>query len=717
MSMELLAPAGDIKILKSAFAAGADAVYFGGDAFGARVAAAFSREDGAAAIEYAHARGKKVYLTVNTLLKNTEMERGLYDFLEYYDSLFVDGIIVQDFGVFDFCRRFFPNLPLHASTQMNITSEYGARFMMEHGACRIVPARELSISEIASIHEALPDLEIEAFLHGALCVCYSGQCLMSSFIGARSGNRGACAQPCRKRYSAISPDGKKLGEFGYYLSPKDLCGLYALPRLFEAGVCSYKIEGRLKSESYVAGVVSVYREYFDRLSDGGIETFRVDEEDYRRLLSYGSRGGSTDKYFDMRNDLSMIDPSTGAFRQETTAVDVTEKKRVVSAVLSIYEGEPIYMNLTLGTLTVSVEGEVAEPAKSRPTTEEEIREKLLKTGGEVFDFSDVRIEIEGSPFVAMKHIKELRRRSFEILNGMLLKEYSHREKRPYEKVRLPDAPTPKKPEGLYVSVMTRDQLSAVTASDACAGIMVGEELLSVASDTPDCPELYFRLPDILRRDDFSRISRILDRYGERISGVVANSYDALGFLEAMDYPKQDVFFGERLYSYSDRTVMAFMDAGYKNLHIPLELNEGELSHRYNANCTMDIYGLTPVMIMANCMSKRFLGCDRDGGDASSHGKKPYTRIDLTDERGAAFPVVNHCASCTSYVYNSLPMSLLSDADKVHDLHPARYLISFVFESADEVSALLDIYKENYLHGGAAKPAIQTTRLHFRRGLK
>ncbi len=705
MSMELLAPAGDLKILKSAFAAGADAVYFGGDCFGARVSAAFSETDALTAIEYAHARGKKVYLTVNTLLKNVEMERKLYDFLSVYNRAFVDGIIIQDFGIFSFCRKFFPNLPLHASTQMNIASEYGARFMMEHGATRIVPARELSIEEIAAIHKSLPDLEIEAFLHGALCVCYSGQCLMSSVIGGRSGNRGACAQPCRKKYKALDEGGKVLGEEGYYLSPKDLCGLYALPDLYDAGVISYKIEGRLKNEAYVAGVVSVYRKYFDMIEDHGTTDYSVDEADRKRLLSYGSRGGSTDKYYYLRNDTSMIDPKVGAFRQENDHIDITERKRQVDVKLSVIAGEELSMNVTFGTSTISVTGPIVEAAKNRSTTEDEIREKLIKTGEEAFDIGDLEIEIEGDPFVPMKHVKELRRSAFDTINKLLNKEYFHREVNPYSPVELPDLKRPSAKK-LFVSVENISQLEEVKKHDIIDGIYLPERLLHESS-LDDDHEFYFRLPTVIRKDDHNRLKKLIDTFKNRLSGIVANSYDALGLLSEIKYLSEKVLFGERLYAFSDRTVAAFYKAGFSHPALPLELNEKELSHRFNHNGTMEIYGRTPVMVMANCPAKRFYGCK----------KKPFCRIDLTDERGAVFPVVNHCDSCTNYVYNSLPMSLLKDRENVEVLYPANYLISFVFESEKEVADVLFIYRQNYINGKDMDLKEKTTRGHFKRGVK
>ena len=706
--MELLAPAGDLKILKTAIAAGADAVYFGGDNFGARVSAAFSEADGLAAIDYAHTRGKKVYLTVNTLLKNVEMERSLYDFLAMYNKNHVDGIIVQDFGVLSFCRKFFPNLPLHASTQLNIASKYGAEFIQKNGACRIVPARELSLKEISAIHEALPDLEIEVFLHGALCVCYSGQCLMSSFIGGRSGNRGACAQPCRKKYTPTDEKGNRIGEAGYYLSPKDLCGLYALPKLYEAGVDSCKIEGRLKNEAYVAGVVSVYREYFDRLFSEGTKDYRVDEADHERLLSYGNRGGSTDKYFYLRNDTSMVDPKVGSFVQSRHEVSFSDKKRKVGAILSVYVGEPLSMNVTYGSVTVSVEGEVVEAAKKAGTTEAEIKEKITKTGEEAFDFSDLRVEMDEGAFVPMKHIKDIRRRAFSVMEDMLKKEYSIRLQNSYTPVEdFPMGKRSRKP--LYVSVENEAQLMAVHKSNLPEIIYIPPHMAG-SIKRQEGYAYYLKLPVVIRDGDDKRLIDMIPDF----DGVAADSYDALGLLEKIDYPKERIHFMERLYSYSDRTVRAFMDAGYEDQFVPLELSQKELLHRYNNMSSMLIYGQTVVMVMANCPAKRFYGC---GSEASkSMGKRPYTRIDLIDEKNAAFPVVNNCGFCTNYVYNSLPMSLLNDADEVKKLDVGAYLMEFVFEEPGELEEILSLYESNYLNGGKKDLKKNTTRLHFKRGV-
>ena len=255
--VELLSPAGDMEGFYGAIHAGADAVYLSGKQFGARAYADnFSEEEILEAIRYAHLFGRKVYLTVNTLVKEFEMDK-LFLFLKPLYEAGLDAVIVQDFGVLHFIRENFPHLDIHASTQMTITGKLGCEVLLEQGASRVVPARELSLSEIAEIKKTVP-VELECFIHGAMCYCYSGQCLFSSFLGERSGNRGRCAQPCRLPYGI---DGKN--EL-YPLSLKDMNTLEYIPQLIEAGIDSFKIEGRMKKPEYTAGITSVYRKYIDQ---------------------------------------------------------------------------------------------------------------------------------------------------------------------------------------------------------------------------------------------------------------------------------------------------------------------------------------------------------------------------------------------------------------------------------------------------------------------
>ena len=293
--LELLAPAGSYDIFRAVLNAGADAVYVGGGQFGARAYANnFSEEELLRAIDEAHIHGKQLYLTVNTLLKEEELEAQLYDYLRPYYEQGLDAVIVQDMGAFQFIREYFPKMDIHTSTQMTICNRYGAEMMKELGATRVVTAREMSFAEIKDIADHV-DIEIESFVHGALCYCYSGQCLLSSMLGGRSGNRGRCAQPCRLPYAVLDEKHREYKKDAYVLSLKDMCGIKDLRGLADAGVYSLKIEGRMKQIPYAAGVVSYYRKYIDLFLSG--QETQISEEDYRAVLALGNRCGFTDGYY------------------------------------------------------------------------------------------------------------------------------------------------------------------------------------------------------------------------------------------------------------------------------------------------------------------------------------------------------------------------------------------------------------------------------------
>lgn len=308
---ELLAPAGSFEHLKAAVAAGADAIYMGGEKFGARAYAHnFSREDMIEALQFAHFHERKLYLTVNTLMKEKELFEQLGDFLFPYYENGLDGVIVQDIGAVRFIRENFPGLEIHGSTQMTVTDFRGAVAAKRMGMTRVVPARELSLAEIKRIKEET-GLEVEVFVHGALCYCYSGQCLLSSIYGGRSGNRGRCAQPCRLPYTLLNEDGTILNPSKYakyLLSPKDLCSLSMLPSLMEIPVDSLKIEGRMKNVEYVAGVTAIYRKYLDKISENWERRaqFQPEEADVHALEELYCRGSFTKGYWDKHNGQDMM---------------------------------------------------------------------------------------------------------------------------------------------------------------------------------------------------------------------------------------------------------------------------------------------------------------------------------------------------------------------------------------------------------------------------
>ena len=312
--VEILAPAGSMECLKAAITAGADAVYTGGALFGARAYAHnLTEEELLEAIDYVHLHGRRLYLTVNTLIKDREMEKQMYDYLLPYYRQGLDAVIVQDIGLFRFIRKHFPDLPIHASTQMTLTGVDGAKFLEKEGAQRIVTSRELSMAEVKKIADET-ELEIESFVHGALCYCYSGQCLFSSFIGGRSGNRGQCAQPCRLLYQ--TPEAKRPQ---YLLSLKDICTLELIPEMIESGIYSFKIEGRMKKPEYAAAVAFQYRKYADLYlkyyeecpagedpAAYAMKRYRVREEDRQMLLDLYNRGGFHTGYYHTQNGREMI---------------------------------------------------------------------------------------------------------------------------------------------------------------------------------------------------------------------------------------------------------------------------------------------------------------------------------------------------------------------------------------------------------------------------
>lgn len=307
---ELLAPASCFESVKAAYNAGADAVYIGGLKFGARAYADnMNEQELLGAIDYAHLHGRKIYMTVNTLLKNSELKEELYNYLLPYYECGLDAVIVQDLGVMSFVKEVFPNMPIHASTQMSITGKYMPCFLEKMGIERIVTARELSLQEINAIHKAAPDIEIESFVHGALCMGYSGMCFFSSFLGERSGNRGRCAQACRLPYCLLDEDKNVITEFEnkrYALSPKDICTINLLPQIIEAGVYSLKIEGRMKRIEYTAGVTSIYRKYLDLYLEKGISNYRVSDEDMNILAQLYNRGGFSEGYYKQKNGKEMM---------------------------------------------------------------------------------------------------------------------------------------------------------------------------------------------------------------------------------------------------------------------------------------------------------------------------------------------------------------------------------------------------------------------------
>ncbi len=416
--IEVLAPAGSYESLVAAVNAGADAVYMGASRFGARAYADNPDTDRFMdGLHYAHRYGVKVYMTVNTLFKDSELDE-LYDFLLPYYREGVDAVLVQDLGALSLIHREFPDLPLHASTQMTVTDARSAELARRLGVCRVVPARELSLNEIRNIKEHV-DVEIETFVYGAMCYSYSGQCLMSSLIGGRSGNRGRCAQSCRLAYTC-SYKGKTAQ--GRLLSMKDLNALELVPELAQAGICSFKIEGRMKSPRYTAGVTSVWRKYADRYLSNAAE-WSVDPKDLRFLADLFDRGGTTSGYYHRQNGRDMMAWEEKKNPGAKEALYAYLDERYVNAVRTteitgraVFRlGEPAVLTVSNGELTVQATGAEPERAVGRPMAESDLRRQLEKTGATAYRWKRLEIEADDGIFIPVSRLNELRRSALDAL--------------------------------------------------------------------------------------------------------------------------------------------------------------------------------------------------------------------------------------------------------------------------------------------------------------
>ncbi len=424
---ELLAPAGNMEAFRGALNAGADAVYLAGRQFGARAYAGnFTEEELQDALQRAHLFGVRIYLTVNTLTRQEELADLTAFVCRMYEAG-LDGVIVQDLGVAACIRKACPGLELHASTQMSVTGAEAVRFLKRQGFVRVVPARELSLSEIKALKKE--GLEIESFIHGAMCYSYSGKCLLSSFLGGRSGNRGRCAGPCRLPYEALEEGGIALGkgEMCYPLSMKDMCALPILPKLMDAGIDSFKIEGRMKKPEYVAGTTAIYRKYIDRFYEwdakGRPGVWSIDREDLDALNQLYIRSDLCTGYYERRNGKELVTMHEPGYRGADPALLAKirsqylekEKKASVQARAVIKAGREAELELFAkeSGVCVSVKGALVQEAKKRALTREDIAGKLGKTGNLPLEFQSLLIETDGRSFLPVSALGELRRRAAE----------------------------------------------------------------------------------------------------------------------------------------------------------------------------------------------------------------------------------------------------------------------------------------------------------------
>ncbi len=729
--MELLAPAGNYECFLGAIQAGADAVYLGGSKFSARAYADnFTDEEICKAILYAHVCGKKVYMTVNTLLKDGELSE-LVPYLRPFYEAGLDGVIVQDFGVFTVLKEAFPGLSLHASTQMTLTGSMGTAFLQSLGAERIVPARELSLREIKKIKEDT-GIEIEVFVHGAMCYCYSGQCLMSSIIGGRSGNRGRCAQPCRLPYQVETAGGNSGKKDVYPLSMKDMCTLSILPDLIEAGVDSFKIEGRMKKAEYAAGVTSVYRKYIDRYFQTGREGYRVDKKDLEFLSSLYIRSQIQDGYYYKQNGADMITLNSPAYngseesvlkRIRETYIDVPaekKKKAPVSMEITLHVGAPaaFHVKVLQTEKEIFLTGPAVDKAQKNPITEENVRKCFGKLGDTFFAVSpeQMHIEMDADCFYPLKTMNELRRQGME----ELLKLYypmGRTENKAEEALVQENAAAPdRRTEQEYaVLLQKKEQLTALMESDFLYDTVYLESDFQNESgvvgeaETEACrnagKKVYIALPFIVRDKDEAFLTKLLPLLN-RADGVLVRNLETLGFLQENDY-KGSIRLDGGMYCFNKKTV-SFYEPLAESYCMPYELNHKEqksLSRRETGILTEHVvYGRIPLMVTANCTQRTMEKCIKSAHMGENR---------LRDRYRKEFPVMLHCRYCYNVILNSVPLSL-HDTISIQTDDILR--IQFTSEDYRETRAVLKFLK-NRMEGGSMEPPFtEFTKGHEKRGV-
>lgn len=747
--LELLAPAGSLKTLKAVIHAGADAVYLGGSMFGARAYANnFNEEELLEAIRFGHIHGRKIILAVNTLLKEYELGQ-LYDYLRPYYEAGVDAVIVQDMGVMEFIKTHFPNLPIHTSTQMTITNVEGARLLKEQGVERVVTAREMSLEEIQRIHDEV-GVELESFIHGALCYCYSGQCLFSSIIGGRSGNRGRCAQPCRLSYEVLQGEKSLTGHHATpILSLKDMCTLPFLYELADHGVYSFKIEGRMKTPEYAAGVVSIYRKYMDSYLDGS--RIPVEKKDIRALLELGNRGGFTNGYYYHHNDSDMLsgesashNKSEGVLQDNIRREYVdTELKEKIKGKLILNKECPAKIEVQYGKIKVSYQGDMVLVAQNRPLTKEVVTEKITKTGNTPFVFENLEVTMDDDIFMPVNQLNQLRRGALEALEEALLKPY---ERTLPELVETSSAETDRQTTGnaikekqisrqslsqtsgqepagssteVRVLIEDAEQLPAVLKADFVDTVYLDcmlytrENLICKLSEDIDRvhasgKKAFYVFPFIFRQQTSLFYEKIMPELKKLpLDGIMVRSLDEIAFVKEWGNGNWQMVSDSNLYTYSNEAAEYFYRLGMIQDTIPVELNRKEILRRENSRSEMIIYGRLPLMITAQCIHKNTLGC--------MHQPKV---LNLKDRYSVHFPVKNFCSECYNVIYNSLPVCLFKEDVTVKKIAPAAVRLSFTTETEEETEQILTIYGDIYKNGGIlGQMPMECTNGHFKRGVE
>lgn len=680
--IELLAPAGSERSLIGAVQGGADAVYLGGSRFNARQSADnFTIEEMKKWVDYCHLYGVLVYVTVNTLIKEREFLE-LYSYAKELNSIGVDGVIVQDMGAVSLFKEAVPELPVHASTQMTVTDTSGVKYLNNLGIKRVVLARELSSEKIREISDNT-EAELEIFVHGALCMCYSGQCLMSSIIGGRSGNRGRCAQPCRLSYSLLE-NGKQVSD-GFLLSPKDLCLADVIDKVKNTGSVSLKIEGRLKRGEYVSAVTSVYRKYLDNDE-------KLSLEDKQILLDAFNRGGFTTGFFGNETGGKMMcydnpsNVSDNKFSKEfvkMTEADANFRKIPIYMYAKIAVGE--VMSLTVwddDSNSVTILGEaLAEQAKNRPLDSERAKAQLEKLGATPFVAENIELDLGENAVLPISEINDVRRRATALLSEERIK----REKREEREFSFHTKKRRERTVKLSAEVETKEQ-AEVAKRMGIERIYVPENIFCELDGDCFIP----KLTEIAGNTHNLKSDRVMV---ENVSQIY-------------DFSDKELYGGVHLNVYNSYSVEAL---NLKSVTVSPELNVHEITDLcYNTDKEVEVivYGRLTLMLMKNCPVKALGKCQK--------GKNIYS---LKDRKNEEFPLL--CSSdCTMRLLNSKPLYMADKWESIEKTGIDFGRLVFTVEGKEECEKIIKSYisaKDGELL--EKLPENTFTRGHFFRGVE
>ena len=700
--MELLSPAGGWEAMVAAVQNGADAVYMGFGGLNARRSARnFTDEEFREAVAYCHLRGVKVYLTLNTLVTDRELPAAA-EALKKASDMGVDAILIQDWGIWRLAREIAPDVPLHASTQMSLHTLGGACRAAELGLERVVLARELSRRDIHTITRGCP-AEIEVFGHGALCMCYSGQCEMSAVIGGRSGNRGACAQPCRLPYGVNE---KAAG--GHPLSLKDANLADYVQELEQMGVACLKLEGRMKRPEYVAVITGIYRRLLD-------EKRGPSREESRQLEAAFSRSGFTDGYYKGRTGPEMFGtrPENAPepkelFARAKAGYSREDSRRVpVDMVCTLRAGEPVSLTASAGGHTVRAEGPAPEEARNRALTAEELQSRLEKTGGTVFRPRETRVELEEGLMLPASAVNALRRQALEGLEAALAQPPVRRTGTPSP---LPQAqPGPDAPV-LTCSIMRPEQLTEPLAQ--CETVYVPAELLDGMdlARWAEMTHICAVLPRIFRTEDQAALRALLQQHRQKLSAVAIGNLGHLPIAEGLGLP----LWGDLgLNLFNSESLLFWKELGLESAAVSMELRWQQVRDlRKVLPCEAVVYGRLPLMIMENCVIRNQLGCRDAGRDYAD--RSPACRCGqenvLVDRTGAQFPLVGQWGHRCE-IENSKVL-FLADKPEWRQLGLTRARLRFTTEPPEECVRVLRAYQ-----GRSDYRPDQLTRGLFYRGVE